>query len=64
MAAPTSFVDLGVADGALRILTDSKSGMIVLKSCSTEGMVAENLTKVVGMNKFAWCRESIGEMRD
>jgi hypothetical protein len=38
----------------------SDRGEIVLEYCSTEGMVADSLTTVVGQNKFVWCRESMG----
>jgi hypothetical protein len=38
----------------------SNCGEISLEYCSTDGMVADSLTKVVGMNKFAWCQESMG----
>jgi hypothetical protein len=35
-------------------------GEIVLEYCSTERMVADSLTKVVGSDKFAWCRQNVG----
>jgi hypothetical protein len=38
----------------------SDLGEIVLEYCSTERMVADSLTKVVGSRKFDWCRESKG----
>jgi hypothetical protein len=38
----------------------SNGGEMSLEYCSTDGMVADSLSKVVGMNKFAWCWESMG----
>jgi hypothetical protein len=38
----------------------SERGEIGLEYCSTEHMVADSLTKVVGINKFMWCRASMG----
>jgi hypothetical protein len=38
----------------------SDRGEIVLEYCSTKGMVADSLTKVVGQKKFVWCRERMG----
>jgi hypothetical protein len=38
----------------------SELGGIGLEYCSTEHMVADSLTKVDGINKFVWCRASMG----
>ena len=38
----------------------SDRGEIVLEYCSTEQMVADSLTKVVGSTKFVWCRQCMG----
>jgi hypothetical protein len=38
----------------------SDRGEIVLEHCSTERLVPDSLTKLVGNIKFDWCWESMG----